>query len=112
MRGFAVGDRIMPSLQDGGALAGTDSPGFTRGYFHSLPPGARSARKGYMLGGFAGFHPGLFSFAPSGSEECAEGIYVGRIRRVSPGAIFIRSLWERGARGTVSGADQRTGCAT
>jgi hypothetical protein len=30
----------MPSLQDGGFIRGIASPGFTRGYFHSLPLGA------------------------------------------------------------------------
>jgi len=43
--GHAVG-RIMPSLQDGGAFWDAHSPGFTRGYFHSLPLGARNGGDG------------------------------------------------------------------
>lgn len=31
---------VIPSLQDGGGVEGSVSPGLTRGYFHSLPPGA------------------------------------------------------------------------
>ena len=37
------GGGITPSLQDGRAPGGTLPPGFTRGYFHSLPPGAARA---------------------------------------------------------------------
>src|ERR1700728_1296442 len=37
----------MPSLQDGGDWTGPFPPGFTRGYFHSLPLGARCVSRGY-----------------------------------------------------------------
>ena len=35
-----MGGVVTPALQDGGVVAGMVSPGFTRGYFQALPPGA------------------------------------------------------------------------
>jgi len=88
----------MPALRDGGSVAGTVFPGFTRGYSHWLPTGATT---GLSVFDYPGFHPGLFSFAPYGSNDGAAGV---RLPRVSPGAIFICSLREqrRGCRCSIT----------
>ena len=58
----------MPSLQDGGVLWSAVSPGFTRGYFHSLPLGAQCVLD--LWRELTGFSSGHFQWLPPEAPLC------------------------------------------